>query len=100
MSVCSKDLACVPMLDYYVVVSKQSKIQVTNLNDLLGGGHSYNVSIIGASMEVINHSFNFLMGKKVAQNGVDSLLIHNISNEEVMGILVVDVLVIISREMR
>ena len=55
---------------------------------------------LSINVTIIEDVLNFFMGEVVMQYGVKSSLIKNISNEEIMRGLFVNVLMTITREMR
>jgi hypothetical protein len=69
------------------------------LNDVLGGGNTREVTTTSVIVAIVQYSINFLDGKKSTKNGVDPMLIENISDEEVSRGLMVNASTIISREM-
>jgi hypothetical protein len=79
---------------------KQSGIEVPCSNDFLGGGHTLYVTTTSATMEIIQDSVLFVDGKTSPKNGVDPMLIENVSNKEVSGVLMANASPIITREMR
>jgi hypothetical protein len=82
------------------VVMKQSGPELPCSNDILGSGHTREVTPASAIVEIIQDSAKFVDGKTLLKNGVDPASIENVFDEEVVGGLMVNASTIILREMR
>jgi hypothetical protein len=69
------------------------------LNDFLGGGHTREVTIASAVVEIVQYFVSFVDGKTPPKNGVDPTSIENVFDEEVSRGLMENASTIISREM-
>jgi hypothetical protein len=66
----------------------------------LGGGYPLEVATVGTTTTIIQDSISFVDGQTSMEYGVNSMLIQNVSDEEVLRGLMVDVSTIVLRDMR
>jgi hypothetical protein len=57
------------------VVMKQCGLEVSCLNDFLGGGHPSEVATAGVAMEIMQDSISFVDGQTSTEYGVDPMSI-------------------------
>jgi hypothetical protein len=93
-------MAFIALFESVDAVMKQSGLEVSCLNDFLGGGHTRQVTIASTDVAIIQDSICFVDGKTSRKDGIDLALVKNVSDEEVLGSLAMNALMIISREVR
>jgi hypothetical protein len=93
-------LAFVTSLDGVDAVMKQSGPNVPYSNDFLGGGNTREVTTASTAVEIVQYFVIFVDGKTSSKNGINLESIENVSDEKVLGGMMENVSMIISREMR
>ena len=73
--------------------------KVASANDLLGSGHTGEVSIASTCMKIVEYAFGFHMSEATTNKGVNTLLLKSIANKKVTVGLMANALSIIASDM-
>ena len=63
------------IFDYHDVVMKKRGSIISYFDNILGGGHTREVVVIGSGMEIIDDVFSLIMSKTKTKNGVNNALV-------------------------